>query len=117
MTYIVRIALLALLTVPAMGQTPLSNPAAPAPKLQSPEIASDHTITFRLYAPKATTVTLNASWLGATDLPMTRDDAGVWSIIVGPLSPQMYGYCYMVESVRALDPLELRNRAGRKSLG
>jgi enterochelin esterase family protein len=87
-----------------MGQAPQPSPVATAPKLQAPEIASDHTVTFRLYAPKATTVTLNASWLGATDLPMTKDDAGVWSIIAGPLPPQMYGYWYMVDGVRALDP-------------
>jgi len=35
---------------------------------------------------------------------MTKDDNGVWSIIVGPLPPQMYGYWYMVDGVRALDP-------------
>jgi hypothetical protein len=104
MTSVLRIALLVLLTVPGMGQAPQPSSVVPAPKLQSPEIASDHTVTFRLYAPKATMVTLNASWLGATDLPMTKDDAGVWSIIVGPLPPQMYGYWYMVDGVRALDP-------------
>jgi hypothetical protein len=102
MTSILRIALLALLTVPGMGQEPQPNPAAAAPKLKSPEIAADHTVTLRLFAPQATTVTLNASWLGATDLPMTKDDTGVWSIIVGPLPPQMYGYWYMVDGVRAL---------------
>jgi hypothetical protein len=104
MTSILRTAILALLTVPGMGQAPQPNPAAAAPKLKSPEIAADHTVTFRLFAPQATTVTLNASWLGATDLPMTKDDADVWSIIVGPLPPQMYGYWYMVDGVRALDP-------------
>jgi len=104
MTSVPRIVLLALLTVHGMGQAPQSNPVASAPMLKSPEIASDHTVTFRLYAPKAATVTLNASWLGATDLPMTKDETGVWSIIVGPLPPQMYGYWYLVDGVRALDP-------------
>lgn len=99
-----RIGLLALLTVAGMAQEPQPNPLAVARKLKSPEMASDHTVTFRLYAPKATTVTLNANWLSATDLPMNKDDAGVWTITVGPLPPQMYGYWYMVDGVRALDP-------------
>ena len=100
-----RIALALFLAFPAIALAqPQPNPAASAPKLKSPEIAPDHTVTFRLFAPKASTVTLNASWLGATDLPMTKDNAGVWSIIVGPLPPQMYGYWYMVDGVRAIDP-------------
>ena len=105
MTATLRIALLAFLTVPGIALAqPQPNPVATTPRLKSPEIASDYTVTLRLYAPTATTVTLNASWLGAIDLPMTKDDTGVWSIIVGPLPPQMYGYWYMVDGVRALDP-------------
>jgi enterochelin esterase-like enzyme len=105
MTLIPRLALFALLTLQGLALAqPQPNPTSAPPKLKSPEIASDNTVTLRLYAPKATTVTLNASWLGATDLPMTKDAMGVWSIIVGPLPPQMYGYWYMVDGVRVLDP-------------
>jgi enterochelin esterase-like enzyme len=104
MTSILRVALVTLLAIPGMAQAPQPNAVATSPKLNSPDIASDHTVTFRLYGPKATTVTLNASWHGATDLSMIKDDAGVWNIIVGPLPPQMYGYWYMVDGVRALDP-------------
>src|SRR5580693_2212912 len=100
----VCIALLALLIPGLAWSQPQPNPVAAAPKLKSPEIAADHTVTFRLYAPKASNVTLNASWLGATDLTMSKDATGIWSIIVGPLPPQMYGYWYMVDGVRALDP-------------
>ena len=105
MTSKFRIALLALLIVPgiAMAQ-PTPNPVAAPAKLKSPETFPDHTIIFRLTAPKANTVTLNGSWLGATDLPMTKDDNGVWSIIVGPLPPQMYGYWFLVDGVRVIDP-------------
>jgi hypothetical protein len=78
MTPTLRMVLLALLTVPGIAfAQPQPNPVAVAPKQKSPEIASDNTVTFRLYAPQAATVTLNASWLGAIDLPMTKDDNGV----------------------------------------
>src|SRR5580700_7843052 len=63
-------------------------PAQPV-RLKSPEIGSDRKVTFRLKAPDAAKVTLNGSWIGAVDLPMTKDDAGVWSATIGPMTPQM----------------------------
>jgi enterochelin esterase-like enzyme len=83
---------------------PQPNPVAtPAVKLKSPEISSG-AVTFRLLGPKATEVTLNGSWIGATNLPMTKDDSGVWSTTINGLTPQMYGYWFLVDGVRALDP-------------
>ncbi len=74
------------------------------PRPASPEIHPDRTVTFRLYAPKANEVTLNGSWDGARGIGMTKDDGGVWSVTVGPLSPQLWGYWYLVDGVKALDP-------------
>ena len=86
-------------------QLPTAQPPAarPAP-LRSPEIHPDRTVTFRLLAPKATEVTLNGSWDSGTNLKMTRDDAGIWSTTIGPLAPQLWGYWFMVDGVKALDP-------------
>jgi enterochelin esterase family protein len=77
--------------------------ARPAP-LKSPEIHSDRTVTFRLLAPKATEVTLNGSWDNGTNLKMMKDESGVWSTTIGPLAPQLWGYWFVVDSVKALDP-------------
>lgn len=77
-----------------------AQPARPV----SPEIHSDRTVTFRLSAPKAADVTLNGSWEGARDIKMAKDDNGVWSATVGPLGAQLWGYWYMVDGVKALDP-------------
>ena len=74
------------------------------PRVVSPEIHPDKTVTFRLSAPKAAEVTLNGSWDGATNLKMTKDDAGVWSATVGPLGDQLWGYWFLVDGVKALDP-------------
>jgi enterochelin esterase-like enzyme len=99
------IALLALLTIPGIALAqPQPNPVAIPARLKSPEVSTDNKVTFRLSAPAATTVTLNGSWLGATGLPMTKDATGVWSTTVGPLNPQLYGYWFMVDGVRVLDP-------------
>jgi enterochelin esterase-like enzyme len=99
------IALLALLTIPGIALAqPQPNPVAVPPRLKSPEVSTDNKVTFRLNAPAASTVTLNGSWLGATGLPMTKDVNGVWSTTVGPLNPQLYGYWFLVDGVRVLDP-------------
>ena len=83
---------------------PQPNPVPRPARINSPEFLSDNSVTFRLSAPAATTVTFNGSWPGGTNLPMTKDASGVWSTTVGPLTPQLYGYWYMVDGVRVLDP-------------
>jgi enterochelin esterase family protein len=75
-----------------------------APRLLSPEIHPDRTVTFRFWAPQASEVTLNGSWEGGTDLKMTKDDAGVWSRTIGPMAPQLWGYWFVADGVKALDP-------------
>jgi enterochelin esterase family protein len=77
--------------------------ARPTP-LKSPEIHADRTVTFRLMAPKAIEVTLNGSWDNGTNLTMTKDASGVWSTTISPLAPQLWGYWFSVDGVKALDP-------------
>jgi len=99
------------MTAAAMLMLPAAYPqqAAPgrgaaAPRPVSPEIHADRTVTFRLSAPKANEVTLNGSWEGARDIKMSKDDNGIWSVTVGPLGAQLWGYWYLVDGVKALDP-------------
>jgi len=77
---------------------------AARPPLRSLEIHPDRTVTFRFRAPKANDVTVNGSWENGTDIKMTRDADGVWSATVGPLAPQLWGYWFVADGVRALDP-------------
>ena len=100
------LATLGVHSISAQAPAPSAQVAAPArPVLpRSPEIHADRTVTFRLSAPKATEVTLNGSWDGATDIKMAKDENGIWSVTVGPLAPQLWGYWYMVDGVKALDP-------------
>jgi len=88
----------------AAQQPPAAPGVARPTPLHSPEIHPDRTVTFRLMAPKASEVTLNGSWDGAINLKMTKDEAGVWSTTIGPLAPQLWGYWFMVDGVKALDP-------------
>ncbi len=72
----------------------------------SPEVHPDHRVTFRIRAPKATDVTLTGDWLGSTQPPkLTRDDAGVWSVTLGPFEPSIYIYGFNVDGVAMADPI------------
>lgn len=90
----------------------------------SPEIYADRTVTFRIFAPKASEVVLMGS-PGILEfikkpMPLERDDKGVWSLTVGPLPAGFYTYGYAIDGgLRMPDPsnpnLELR-RWGPTSL-
>src|SRR5579871_1888767 len=80
-----------------------------APRLVSPEVRPDRTIVFRLRAPEAVKVSLSFS---GSKL-MSKDDAGVWSITVGPVEPEIYQYNFVVDGVRILDPGNPNLKNGR----
>lgn len=80
----------------------------PAP-IVSPEVHPDRSVTFRIRAPKASEVTLTGDWLGSAPAPkLTKDDAGVWSVTLGPMEPSIYIYSYTVDGVAMADPINPR---------
>jgi enterochelin esterase-like enzyme len=100
-SWIVAVAAGILSASAALAQSaPPARPVIP----HSPEIHPDRTVTFRISAPKAAEVTLNGSWEDARNIKMTKDDEGVWSTTIGPLGAQLWGYWYLVDGVKALDP-------------
>jgi enterochelin esterase family protein len=78
----------------------MGRPAGPV----SPELLPDGRVTFRLAAPNATEVLLNGNWPDGSKIPMTKDDQGVWSVTVGPLKPELWGYTFSVNGINVLDP-------------
>ena len=131
----------AALTSVASAQPPVpppSNPAAPQagrgaarPTVVSPEILPDARVVFRIYAPGAESVTLNASDIpapaalqaappaqppaavsatpAAPQPPrgpvFTKGDNGVWEATAGPIVPGAFRYVFVVDGVRTLDPV------------
>ncbi len=79
--------------------------AMQAPKIVSPEVNEDKSVTFRVLSEKATEVTLNGSWMdfGET-LPLTKGEQGVWSVKIDPLASSMYHYNFFIDGVAAIDP-------------
>jgi enterochelin esterase-like enzyme len=86
---------------------PMRPPPAPYSDLISPEVLPDQRVTFRIYAPKASKVSIQGDWIAqgrGTGGPLQKDDRGVWSITVGPLVPDFYSYTLTVDGVRTIDP-------------
>lgn len=69
----------------------------------SPEVHANRSATFRFHAPEATNVELNAQFL-SENLPMTKDEKGLWSVTTSPIAPDLYPYCFVVDGVSVADP-------------
>ncbi|GAA0878285.1 alpha/beta hydrolase-fold protein [Algoriphagus jejuensis] len=79
--------------------------AMQAPRVVSPEIADNRSVTFRVLSEKATEVTLNGSWMGFGEkLSLTKGAQGVWSVTIDPLPSSMYHYNFFIDGVSAIDP-------------
>ena len=96
--------LLLLCSVPGWAQSP---PPGPAPRaaptaIVSPEVQPDNRVIFRFHDPNAVEVLLELE--GAKPVPMQKDDQGTWSVTIGPLEPDFYGYFFQADGVGLIDP-------------
>jgi enterochelin esterase-like enzyme len=112
-TSFVAVLTLSLLPEVATAQPPAN--AAPgrggrggAPPVTSPDIAPDRRVTFRLNAPNANSVMVNGEWPGGNRLAMTKDAAGMWSVVTDPIAPEAYFYTFNVDGVTLNDPANPR---------
>ena len=76
------------------------------PAVVSPEVLPDRRIAFRILAPQAQNVRLNAG-----DIPnlgpaaqLKKGENNVWETIVGPIDPGAYRYNFNVDGVTVIDP-------------
>jgi hypothetical protein len=84
-------------------ETPVPSRLASAPPAISPEVLPDRRVTFRLRAPQAKEVSVTGEW-GGPPQALTKDEQGVWSITIGPLPAELYGYSFSVDGLRIADP-------------
>lgn len=75
----------------------------PGPSTISPEVHPDKTVTFRFMANNAKVVKLNTQFVKEDQL-MTKDEKGLWSVTLGPVKPDIYPYCFIVDGVKVMDP-------------
>jgi enterochelin esterase-like enzyme len=74
----------------------------PAPVV-SPEVLADHRVIFRLRAPNVKEMSVQIEGAGKP-LAMQKDEEGVWSATTEPLTPDYYGYAFLVDGVAMFDP-------------
>lgn len=69
----------------------------------SPEMHADQKVTFRLLAPAAEEVELTGEFMDGARA-MKKADDGVWSVTIGPITPEVYEYEFTIDGVTFLDP-------------
>jgi enterochelin esterase family protein len=77
----------------------------------SPEVHPDRRVTLRLRAPNAAEVLVSGEF-AAKPQPLVKDENGIWSITLGPLEPDVYGYNFRVDGTSLNDPHNPSIKAG-----
>lgn len=71
----------------------------------SPEVHENHTVTFRLRAPKAVKVQIVGDFTPQGTVDMVENEQGVWEYTTPePLAPELYCYNYVVDGLKINDP-------------
>ncbi|HWD99794.1 MAG TPA: alpha/beta hydrolase-fold protein [Bryobacteraceae bacterium] len=100
------------------AQPPRREPT-PNDTLKSPEVLPDHRVVFRIYAPKASEVTVSGDWIPqgrGTMGKLEKDEKGVFSVTLGPLISDLYSYSFNVDGVKTIDPKNAMIKQGETSL-
>ena len=96
----------------------LANFAFGRKQIVSPEVTAE-TVTFRLMAPYATTVSMYGSWMpGYGDrIDLKRGEDYVWEVTIPAPTPEIYTYNFFVDGVSVSDPSNvLMQRDGTRYL-
>jgi enterochelin esterase family protein len=74
-------------------------------KIVSPEVLSDNSVIFKVYAPKAADAKVVGTWNRrfAPDVMIKKDT--LWEVKVGPIPSDMYEYDIVIDGIPMLDPL------------
>lgn len=76
------------------------------PRVQSPVVNTDGTVTFNFYDPSAQQVSVSGDFneIHTQTLEMTKQENGVWTVTTTPLVPELYSYSLLVDGQRFVDP-------------
>ncbi len=77
-----------------------------SPRIISPEINENNTITFRLPGGEANEVLIFGNWMtdNENQHEMKKDDSGVWTYTTQVLPAEFYTYSFTVDGIKTLDP-------------
>ena len=86
-----------------MAQFPTHTPTI-NDTLQSVRVSSTNRVTFSIYAPKASEVTVSGDFtLGAPAAKLVKAENGVWSFTTNPIPPDSYTYNFSIDGINTLD--------------
>lgn len=94
--------------MPAMAQR---GPVSVQDALVSPQVNADRTVTFRIYAPKASEVAITGDWMATLEsrtggqAKMAKGADGVWSFTSPPLEATVHLYFFTVDGLNVADPV------------
>ncbi|MCK9437487.1 MAG: alpha/beta hydrolase-fold protein, partial [Synergistaceae bacterium] len=77
---------------------------SPKDTLNSTQILGDGIVVFRIYAPKAESVTMSGDLAEYTPAKMTMNADGIWEIVMSGIEPGVYRYSFNVDGVSTIDP-------------
>jgi len=100
-----------LLSLAAMLYAQPAPPSAPPrpftpPRVVSPEVRPDRSVTFRFSYPNVKEVPLSREW--GLPVPMQRNEQGIWTFTTETLDPDFYGYLF---------PADVAGHKGRGNCG
>lgn len=76
------------------------------PEFESVQLGAERKVTFKVLAPKATSVKLSAGDIPGNNpgADLKKDDRGVWEVTVSPVPPGAYRYTFNIDGVPVVDP-------------
>lgn len=83
------------------------------PRIVSPEVKSDRTVTFRFRAPRAHQVLVAVEYLDGLH-PLRLGEDGIWTVTLGPFEPELYSYWFIVDGVPASDSFNPNIKLGTR---
>ena len=110
-----RMIMCCIIAVVAPAAQALQAPNQRPPQFASTEVSPERAVTFRIYAPKATSVRLSSSdlpGLGQGGLELKRGENGVWEGTTPAVPGGAYRYNFNVDGLAVVDP---RNPATSES--
>ena len=98
-----------------------AQPPRPAPTpndtLKPVSVSADNALTFRVYAPNASSVTISGDFKnGYPAVAMNRESNGVWSYTTAPMQPDLYSYDLTIDGVHTLDPKNMHYKEAESHL-
>jgi enterochelin esterase family protein len=80
----------------------------------SPEIKDDHSVVFRLRAPKAQAVAVRGQW-DKKLVDMTKDASGLWSATIPEVKAGVWEYSFIMDGFTMIDPANPAQKPQRVS--